>query len=82
MLDSISMVVSPSLIKGLGAKLAPLGAGGGILNVYQLLAGFLLIIFIIIGFWLYIRRGQGKGPKGSLKHVEASEPSDIADDMH
>ena len=74
------MAVSPSLIKGLGEKLTPLGAGGGILNVYQLLAGFLIIIFIIIGFWFYIRRGQGKGPKGGLKHVEASETSDRADD--
>lgn len=76
------MIVSPSLIKGLGEKLAPLGAGRGILNMYQLLAGFLLILFIIIGFWLYIKRGQGKSPKGGLKHVEASDPSDIADDVH
>ncbi len=74
------MVVSSSVIKGLGEKLAPLGAGGGLLNVYQLLAGFLIIILIIVGFWLYIRRGQGKGPKGGLKHVEASETSDRADD--
>ncbi|MBI2126491.1 MAG: hypothetical protein HYU02_04150 [Thaumarchaeota archaeon] len=74
------MAVSPSLIKGLGERLAPLGAGGGILNMYQLLAGFLLIIFIIVGFWFYIRRGQGKGSKGRLKHVEASETSDRTDD--
>lgn len=67
------MVVSPSIIKGFGEELAPLGAGGGILNVYQLLAGILLVIFIIIGFWLYIRRDQGKAPKEGFKHVEASD---------
>ena len=67
------MRLFPSLIKGLGEKLAPLGAGGGILNVYQLLIGILLVIFIIIGFWLYIRRDQGKAPKEGLKHVQASD---------
>ena len=62
----------PYLIKVLDGKLSPFGAAPGVrVDPTGAIIVAVIIIFLVIAFWFYMRREQGES-KGPLKHVDAS----------
>lgn len=60
------------LIKSFDDRLSPLGAAGVRVDPTGAIIVGIIIVFLIIAFWFYMRREQGVS-KGPLKHVDASE---------